>query len=150
MELRNKLKLVRHNITLLGFKEAIKAILVHLFSYHPARDTSFDKRYKTDTAATVGVNNLGISDDLTMRSALHYVSSPVKFERHIIDSLEIDYMDFDFVDIGSGKGRVLMLAAERPFRSYRRSRVSSAVRYSRRFPSARRLAGWRKEDACAS
>ena len=38
--------------------------------------------------------------------------------RQVIRSLQIEnYGDFTFIDMGSGKGRVLFVAAERPFRS---------------------------------
>ena len=36
--------------------------------------------------------------------------------REIINSLRIDFREFTFLDIGSGKGRALLLAAEYPFR----------------------------------
>lgn len=35
--------------------------------------------------------------------------------RQIIDSLEIEFAEFTFIDIGSGKGRALLIAAEYPF-----------------------------------
>jgi hypothetical protein len=35
--------------------------------------------------------------------------------RHILGSIDIPFEHFDFVDFGSGKGRVLLVAAERPF-----------------------------------
>jgi SAM-dependent methyltransferase len=42
-------------------------------------------------------------------------ASPVIF-RQFMAALEIPFDDFEFVDYGSGKGRVLMLAAEQGFR----------------------------------
>jgi SAM-dependent methyltransferase len=37
--------------------------------------------------------------------------------REMIASLRIDFQEFAFVDIGSGKGRALLMAADYPFRS---------------------------------
>jgi SAM-dependent methyltransferase len=117
MKLRNRIDLIKTSISLLGVKETFKAILVLVFSYNPEKDRAFDKRHKTDTAVAVGVDDLNISDKQTCRAAVSYISAPVKFERCIIGTLDIDYENFDFIDIGCGKGRVLMLASEKPFRS---------------------------------
>jgi SAM-dependent methyltransferase len=43
-------------------------------------------------------------------------SNPAHFKR-IIQNLDIRYEDYTFVDLGSGKGRVLLLASAFPFRS---------------------------------
>ena len=34
----------------------------------------------------------------------------------MMSSLKLDFQEFTFIDIGSGKGRVLMMAADYPFR----------------------------------
>ena len=49
---------------------------------------------------------------------LHSEYQPIEPEifREIFGQLEIEYARFTFVDIGSGKGRALLLAAEYPFR----------------------------------
>ena len=49
---------------------------------------------------------------------LHSEYQPIEPEifREIFGQLEIEYERFTFVDIGSGKGRALLLAAEYPFR----------------------------------
>jgi SAM-dependent methyltransferase len=47
--------------------------------------------------------------------AAEYFATPTWIFRHLVDSLEIDIPRFVFVDYGCGKGRVLALAAERPF-----------------------------------
>jgi SAM-dependent methyltransferase len=47
--------------------------------------------------------------------AAEYFATPTWIYRHLVDSLEIDIRRFVFVDYGCGKGRVLALAAERPF-----------------------------------
>ena len=47
--------------------------------------------------------------------AVEYYATPTWLFRRLVNSLEIDVGRFVFVDYGCGKGRVLALAAERPF-----------------------------------
>jgi SAM-dependent methyltransferase len=75
-------------------------------------DVDYDWEFRVDTtAATVGwrARLLGL---------LHSAYQPMEPElfREIINSLRIDFREFTFLDIGSGKGRALLLAAEYPFR----------------------------------
>lgn len=142
MDRIDKLRLIRTSVSALGVTETVKALLVHLFTYDPARDNSFDKRYGTDTARIVSHDDLDISDEKARRAAVFYVSCPARFERHVLGALEIDYEDFDFVDIGCGKGRVLLLASEYPFRSVTGVEISRklsviAENNLRIYPSAR-------------
>jgi CelD/BcsL family acetyltransferase involved in cellulose biosynthesis len=79
-----------------------------------ARGRWFDWRNRVDTDVRIAVAELRIDSRLA-RHAVHYEATSIpKFERamrllgHRADG-------FTFVDLGSGKGRVLMLAALRPF-----------------------------------
>jgi SAM-dependent methyltransferase len=45
-----------------------------------------------------------------------YEASPVYTFRRLLRRLEIDFVNYTFVDFGSGKGRALLLAGELPFR----------------------------------
>jgi hypothetical protein len=74
-------------------------------------DVEYDWEYRVDTtSATVGWGT-------RLRGLLHSPYQPVDPElfRRIMNSLEIDFSKFTFVDIGSGKGRALLLASEHPF-----------------------------------
>jgi hypothetical protein len=62
---------------------------------------AFDRR--------LGVNTRGYSD-------LRYEPTPADVFREMIVKIPFDPRDFVFVDFGSGKGKVLMLAAHYPFR----------------------------------
>jgi predicted RNA methylase len=128
-----------------GVTETVKALLIRLvtklLAYRPERDNCFDKRYGTDTMGIVDRKDLGISDEQA-RAAVFYVSCPVKFERYVLETLEIDYENFNFVDMGSGKGRVIMVASEYPFRSVTGVEISQklcaiAQNNLRIFPTAR-------------
>ena len=53
-------------------------------------------------------------------NALHavaYEPSPYHITTKIIQKLSIDHTRFSFLDFGSGKGRVLLIACQLPFKS---------------------------------
>jgi hypothetical protein len=70
--------------------------LVRLYRHH-----AFDRRY--------GVDTRGYGD-------LRYEPTPEDTFHEMMSNLPLDARDFVFVDFGSGKGKVLMLAAQYPFR----------------------------------
>lgn len=75
----------------------------------------FDAEHGTDTSGVVQLAALGLRG---MRAAgcLHYEAASPAIFRQLMAALEIPFADFAFVDYGSGKGRLLMLAAELGFR----------------------------------
>jgi len=75
-------------------------------------DVDYDWEFRVDTtAATVTWRG-------RLLGLLHSSYQPIEPEvfREIVNSLGIDFRQFTFLDIGSGKGRALLLAAEYPFR----------------------------------
>lgn len=76
----------------------------------------FDWRQRVETDAHVPVAALTDMDPQLARHAVHYEATSIpKFERALrILGSQVD--GFTFIDLGSGKGRVLMLAAQRRFR----------------------------------
>lgn len=77
-------------------------------------ESQFDRVLGLDTSFTVDVDELGGATDLE-EYANRYEPTPVNLLRGVIESLGIDYPRYTFVDIGSGKGRVLLLASHYPF-----------------------------------
>lgn len=74
-------------------------------------DVEYDWEYRVDTtSATVGWRT-------RFRGLLHSTYQPVDAElfRAIMNSLPVEFPKFTFIDIGSGKGRALLLASEYPF-----------------------------------
>ena len=74
-------------------------------------DVDYDWEFRVDTtSATVRWRT-------RLLGLLHSPYQPIepKLFREIINSLVIDFHQFTFLDIGSGKGRALLLAAEYPF-----------------------------------
>jgi CelD/BcsL family acetyltransferase involved in cellulose biosynthesis/SAM-dependent methyltransferase len=90
----------------------------------------FDWRNQVETTSQVAVADLKDIDERTARHAVHYEATSIpKFERALgIVGSRAD--GFTFVDLGSGKGRVLMLAAQRPFRRVIGVEVSRALHES--------------------
>lgn len=75
-------------------------------------DVDFDWDNRVDTTSgTVGWRNrlLGIFH------SPYQPTDPTLF-REMLAALAIDFREFTFIDIGSGKGRALLMAAEYPFR----------------------------------
>src|SRR5262245_17564627 len=77
-------------------------------------EAEFDRRYGVETA---GIVHLAQHDtrggDRTLASS--YQGVPIGRFRELVGSLPIRFEDFTFVDLGSGKGRALVLAAELRF-----------------------------------
>ncbi len=83
-------------------------LLFRIWRYNPRgllrlyRHHAFDRR--------LGVDTRGYSD-------LRYEPTPADVFHEMISKLPFDPREFVFVDFGSGKGKVLMLAAQYPFLS---------------------------------
>jgi cyclopropane fatty-acyl-phospholipid synthase-like methyltransferase len=75
----------------------------------------FDEERGVDTATWVRVPELDTSS-ANVEYAVRYEPSSVEEFHLLMDKLRVDHREFTFVDYGSGKGRVLMLAAELPFK----------------------------------
>ena len=80
------------------------------------RDRIFDETLGVDTAGHVELSALGTIDAASKPFGTHYLPSPVALVRELLRGLDIRHEDYVFVDLGSGKGRVLLLAAELPFK----------------------------------
>jgi hypothetical protein len=104
-----------------GFAGTIRIVLTELWTFlldsTPSRrrqrygDIDFDWDYRVDTtSATVGWRDrlLGV-----FHSA--YQPTDPLFFHPMMRSLDIDFSRFTFIDLGSGKGRTLLMASEYPF-----------------------------------
>ena len=101
-------------------------LMAHNLAYHSRnlvrradRQSSidpFDREHGTDTAGTRAIASLDVVDLPAALYAVQYEPSDPRLVRGQLDKLDIDATQFIFVDFGSGKGRVLLIAAERPFR----------------------------------
>lgn len=75
-------------------------------------DVDYDWDFRVDTTSA----NVGWRDRLLgMLHSPYQPTDPALFHE-MLDSLKIDFRDFTFIDIGSGKGRTLLMASDYPFR----------------------------------
>jgi len=84
-------------------------------SWGRARST-FDKKYGVDTDGIVQPWNIG-TDSPNLAYSTRYMPMDIALLERVIGRLHIRVDDYTFIDIGSGKGRALMVAARRPFRA---------------------------------
>ena len=80
-----------------------------------ARCRLYDWRHNVSTCGDVSVANLG---DVGSNSdhAAPYAPSHPRFLLDLIGRLDVEYPRYNFIDLGSGKGRVLLVASDFPFR----------------------------------
>lgn len=80
-------------------------------------DASFDREHGVDTAGVVEVDELA-ADHAVKASAKRYEATPPECFRFLLGEAGIQRpADYSFVDLGSGKGRVLLLAALTGFKT---------------------------------
>lgn len=79
-------------------------------------DLEFDLRWGTDTSAGVSVRELGF-DISKAYEYRRYDPSGEWMVRDPVAALGLDPANYDFIDYGAGKGRVMMLAMEMQFLS---------------------------------
>lgn len=140
-----KLGVVANSLWFMGPAATLKGAIAHLVADRPDRDTRFDQRYGTDTGGEVQPEQLGIDDADTRDAAVRYLPSPPHITRRLLGQLDVAPRDWAFVDFGCGKGRVLMLAAERGFRRVIGVEIArtlhavacdNAARFAQRHPAA--------------
>jgi SAM-dependent methyltransferase len=76
-------------------------------------DVGFDIRYGTDTARWVEIDTLSVESE-HKKDALTYIPTQIAPLRSVLRKLDLP-KDGAFVDLGSGKGRVLLIAAQSGF-----------------------------------
>ena len=75
----------------------------------------FDLAHGVETTSRVHMTDLQIESPNWIHAG-GYWPSPTDLIQQFLSELEIRYEDFVFVDFGSGKGRVLLMASEFPFK----------------------------------
>lgn len=80
------------------------------------RPDRFDTEYGTDTGQIVRLETLRSVTDEQARLGHRYQASTPQRAISALEGLPIRHEEFTVVDIGSGKGRVVLIAAQLPFR----------------------------------
>jgi hypothetical protein len=83
----------------------------------PPQLDPFDEKYGTDTGGIREIRTLDAAILPSACRAVRYGSSGEEGVRASLEKLNINPKDFTFIDFGSGKGRVLLIAAGLPFRA---------------------------------
>lgn len=113
--LLSRFRRVRFSIASTGFRRAAADTLTLVLGYRPDRDASFDRKFSTDTGGSVATSELGIANPESRDRAILYLASPPRVTRWMLDNIGIDHRTFSMVDLGCGKGRVLLVASDYPF-----------------------------------
>lgn len=79
-------------------------------------EQAFDKRWGTDTSRPVSLHDLDIGRARIAQCNRYEASSEAMLHEPLA-ALGIDPGQYDFIDYGAGKGRVMMLALQKGFRS---------------------------------
>lgn len=119
--MRSKLKYCSKIVRTLkkeGVYSLFRKIINHLtLRIMPYFDFRFDKKFGVDTCGTMfqgDESDIGFAEKKT---AVRYEATPVNAARSILKNLTIDHSAYTFIDFGSGKGRVLLLASEYPYKN---------------------------------
>ena len=107
------------------FSELIEHLRSELAYYHPReirfrralaqRDARYDAANGVDTTSFLNLKKLSIAS-LNRRYGVPHIATPPEEFSRAMAALPVRHEDYAFIDLGSGKGRALLLAAAFPFR----------------------------------
>lgn len=80
-----------------------------------AEDVDFDTKYNVSTGGEIAQTELDVKEKTWIHGSAYVPTSPLDFAE-VLSPLGLDYAETSFVDLGSGKGRVLLMASALPFR----------------------------------
>lgn len=110
----NALRRLTSSLENKGFKETARLVVKHIgVAASRAADHWFDLRYGTDTSGIIEVDRVE-TDSPNKKFAMRYEVTRARPLGRLLRRLDLP-TDGRFVDIGCGKGRVLMVAARHGF-----------------------------------
>lgn len=125
------------------------------YGYHRRFDRLFDRRHGVSTCGVIDQSRLTVSGH-NQTHGLEYEPTPVRAFRRMLASLPEDLSQFTFVDLGSGKGRSLLLASHYGFKKVigvefahelHETAVANVARYHARGQRARDIEVVRQDAA---
>lgn len=108
-------------------------------------DDEFDRAHGTETSRRVHVTDLKIQN-INWIHAEPYFPTPSRLLADIVEGLDLQFENLTFVDLGSGKGRVLLMASQFPFRRIVGVELSKELDAIAR----KNIAAYRGEQRCKS
>jgi len=136
--IRNLLAMAMGPLRERGLVETIRSVGSCLRASRRERLDSFDEFWGTDTEHHIGAAELDCSGADVPGLWRYWPTARATFER-ILESADVAYESSVFVDLGSGKGRVLLMASEYPFRRIVGVELSPALHRV----AERNVAAWR-------
>ncbi len=116
---------VVHSLKQRGMTATLRLVLLNIYhllrEYSPGRrralaqERQFDQEFGVDTSGPLGLLDLEVEDEAYQYAFGYQATLPGAFRR-LLSKLPIRHQDFIFIDLGSGKGRTLLLASELPFK----------------------------------
>lgn len=112
---------IMHSLHRDGVRSTLRRSVENVRGWRKARNAgagtedAFDREFGTDTAGTVPLWKLRI-DSPNATEGIRYQACNSDWIRHSIEGLPVEPEDYVFVDLGSGKGRALLVASDYPFR----------------------------------
>lgn len=76
----------------------------------------FDTTHGVETSRPIEPWEIPEANEDTLSSHSRYSPTPIRTILHVIAAAPVEHQDVTFVDFGSGKGRVLLAAADLPFK----------------------------------
>jgi SAM-dependent methyltransferase len=76
----------------------------------------FDEQFGVETSGLIFAEDLRSGTKRDLYNTGYFGIAPSAF-RQILDRLQLNFEEFTFIDLGSGKGRALLIASGYPFRS---------------------------------
>src|SRR5215469_1020975 len=78
-------------------------------------ESEFDRKFHVDTSGEIHLSELAIQSPSSAFGNSYQPSAPKEFFE-MLGAVDIKYNDYTFIDFGSGKGLVILLASSYPFR----------------------------------
>jgi hypothetical protein len=97
------------------FQGLLLVLLNWILIYYRNSQQRYDRKYCVETAKLIDPFQQAWEGDNREESVWYYPSAPSVLQC-IYKYLKIDYRNFVFIDVGSGKGRVLLYASGFPFK----------------------------------
>ena len=98
-----------------GCTKLFSSIQQRITTFQQYLDHSFDRTYGTDTSGIISINDLTVEGN-NAALGIWYEPMTDKIFRQLMNNITIDFNKFTFIDFGSGKGRVMLMASDYNFK----------------------------------
>jgi hypothetical protein len=98
-----------------GFRETLRSAHGLVYAMREEKREAFDERFGTDTCRHVTRETLLSTGDDVQQLWRYFATLEAPFRR-LLRALPIDFADHTFIDLGSGKGKALLMASDLPWR----------------------------------